>query len=202
MPGRGGQATRDESRAQRREALLDTALRAIARHGPDASMREIAAEAGVTKPILYRHFGDQAGLAAALAERFAQMLRDEIPRRPAADPRVQTRRLLDAAARTAETHPHFYEYLTRQFGFGRSEADSNRNVAPLVGALRPLLAARGRDAALAEPWAHAAVGMVDRSLRWWVRSRKMSRKRFVDALDTLLWEGLGGSAEMPERRGR
>ena len=32
-------------------------------------MNVIAAEAGITKPILYRHFGDKGGLYRALAER-------------------------------------------------------------------------------------------------------------------------------------
>ena len=32
-------------------------------------MQEMAAEAGITKPILYRHFGDKAGLFRALALR-------------------------------------------------------------------------------------------------------------------------------------
>ena len=37
-------------------------------------MDEIAAEAGITKPILYSHFGDKAGLVQALAERVARRL--------------------------------------------------------------------------------------------------------------------------------
>src|SRR6266508_3048551 len=46
------------SREERREELLDAAERAIRRIGPQASMEELAAEAGITKPILYSHFGD------------------------------------------------------------------------------------------------------------------------------------------------
>ncbi|MEV0347471.1 TetR/AcrR family transcriptional regulator [Nonomuraea sp. NPDC050680] len=53
----------------RRRALLDAADRVILREGPEASMAAIAAEAGITKPILYRHFGDKSGLYEALADR-------------------------------------------------------------------------------------------------------------------------------------
>ncbi|MEV1243105.1 TetR/AcrR family transcriptional regulator [Nonomuraea sp. NPDC050022] len=53
----------------RRKALLDAADRVILREGPEASMAAIAAEAGITKPILYRHFGDKSGLYEALADR-------------------------------------------------------------------------------------------------------------------------------------
>src|SRR5512135_2304476 len=58
----------------RRRQLLAAADRVVRRRGPDASMDEIAAEAGVTKPILYRHFGDKDGLYAALTERYLRML--------------------------------------------------------------------------------------------------------------------------------
>ena len=51
-----------------REQLLAAAERAIARYGPDLTMDEIAAEATVTKPILYRTIGDRAALVTALSE--------------------------------------------------------------------------------------------------------------------------------------
>ena len=37
-------------------------------------MNAIAAEAGITKPILYRHFGDKGGLYRALANRHTDAL--------------------------------------------------------------------------------------------------------------------------------
>ena len=54
----------------RRAELADAAIRAIRAIGADASMADIAAEAGISKPVLYHHFGDKAGLAAAIADRF------------------------------------------------------------------------------------------------------------------------------------
>src|ERR671939_42161 len=59
---------------QRRQELLDAADRVIMRDGPEASMNAIAAEAGITKPILYRHFGDKGGLYRALAVRHTDAL--------------------------------------------------------------------------------------------------------------------------------
>src|SRR5438067_6342894 len=53
----------------RRAQLLEAADRVIRRDGSAASMNHIAAEAGITKPILYRHFGDKGGLYRALAAR-------------------------------------------------------------------------------------------------------------------------------------
>ena len=54
--------------------LLEAADRVVLRDGPGASMNAIAAEAGITKPILYRHFGDKGGLYRALAVRHTDAL--------------------------------------------------------------------------------------------------------------------------------
>src|SRR3954463_9018501 len=69
---------RTARRAARRTELLEAAVRAIRRDGPGVSMDVIAAEAGVTKPIIYRHFGDRIGLATALADQFGAALVAEL----------------------------------------------------------------------------------------------------------------------------
>ena len=56
--------------AERREQLLDTTLAIVARQGFHAvSIEAVAREAGITRPIVYGHFGDLGGLLAALVER-------------------------------------------------------------------------------------------------------------------------------------
>src|SRR3954451_14982775 len=51
-----------------RRALLDTALEAIAEHGPVAiSLRELARRAGVSHAAPTHHFRDKTGLLTALA---------------------------------------------------------------------------------------------------------------------------------------
>lgn len=56
--------------AQRREQLLDTAARLFAIHGyAGATTAEIAKAAGVTEPIIYRHFESKRDLFIALIER-------------------------------------------------------------------------------------------------------------------------------------
>src|SRR3954471_15195336 len=67
-------ADRAARREKRRTELLDAAVTAIRREGSTVSMEVIAAEAGVTKPIVYKHFGDRSGLAAAIGERFGSEL--------------------------------------------------------------------------------------------------------------------------------
>src|SRR5512147_2238562 len=65
--GRRAPAT-EARRGEQRLRLLQAAQRAIHRDGAQVSMEDIAAEAGITKPIVYRHFGDRRGLAVALRD--------------------------------------------------------------------------------------------------------------------------------------
>lgn len=59
-----------------RQRLLDDAIAAIRLHGSSVSVENIAAHAGVSKPVIYAEFGDKAGIADALAlERAQQMER-------------------------------------------------------------------------------------------------------------------------------
>ena len=65
-------------RAEREEQLLGVAQALFAEHGFRAlSMDEIALQAGVTKPVLYDHFGSKDGLiAACIRHAGGQLLRD------------------------------------------------------------------------------------------------------------------------------
>ena len=64
-------ATRMQA-GQRREQLLDATKAIVARRGFHAvSIEAVAREAGITRPIVYGHFRDLAGLLEALVEREA-----------------------------------------------------------------------------------------------------------------------------------
>ena len=60
-------------REERRSQLLDAAVDAIREHGAGVTMEQLRA-GGVTKPILYRHFGDRDGLVSSIARVFAVRL--------------------------------------------------------------------------------------------------------------------------------
>jgi AcrR family transcriptional regulator len=62
-------------RAERREQILAAATRAFARSGFAAtSLDDIAAEAGITRVILYRHFDSKTDLYQAVLDRFCGVL--------------------------------------------------------------------------------------------------------------------------------
>jgi AcrR family transcriptional regulator len=66
-PKRGRPRLTEEQRAEQRSKLLAGAMDAIRRHGPEVSVDDISREVGISKPVLYGHFGDKLGLADAIA---------------------------------------------------------------------------------------------------------------------------------------
>jgi AcrR family transcriptional regulator len=62
-------------RAQRREQILAAATRTFARNGFTATgLDDIAAEAGITRVLLYRHFDSKTDLYQAVLDRFCAVL--------------------------------------------------------------------------------------------------------------------------------
>lgn len=67
------------ARAERREQILDAATRAFARTGfTGTGLDAIAAEAGVTHVILYRHFDSKSELYRAVLDRACTQLADSV----------------------------------------------------------------------------------------------------------------------------
>ena len=66
-------------RAERREQILGAATRAFARAGFTAtSLDDIAAEAGITRVILYRHFESKADMYRAVLDRACTRLAETV----------------------------------------------------------------------------------------------------------------------------
>jgi AcrR family transcriptional regulator len=71
----------------RRQAVLDTACRAFMRSSyRGATTAEIAREAGISEPILYRHFGSKRDLYLACLEEAWRSFREEAEQAMAEDP--------------------------------------------------------------------------------------------------------------------
>jgi AcrR family transcriptional regulator len=187
--------SRESERARRREELLDAADRVIRRSGPEVPMDEIAAEAGITKPILYRHFGDKDGLYEALAERYVQELAQAI--RPVAQTDNARNRLaagIDAYLSYIEREPERYRFLlgaVERPGTSSLVAEFRRGqVADCAGAAVENLRRAGFDPEIGELWAHCVSGMVRSAGIWWLETRSLSREQLAEHLTALLWEGV------------
>lgn len=180
---------------ERRQAFLDAALIAIRRDGAKVSMETIARQAGVTKPILYRHFGDRDGLLQALGEHLAGQVLQEVTaalERAGDDPKAMLRTAIAAYVALIDEDPEVYRFVTEQPTPGSTltglAAEVARAIAVVIG---EELRARNLDSGPADPWAFGIVGMVHLAGDWWVQTRTLPRDRLVTYLVDLLWDGIG-----------
>lgn len=191
---------RRDSAERRRRELLEAADRVVLRDGPGASMNAIAAEAGITKPILYRHFGDRDGLIQAIAERFSADLLTTVTAPLSAD--VDAKALLRS---TVDSYVSFIERETNLYRFMVQHPPERSGTVPGMSGLVDLIARRvaqvagerlraaGRDSGAAVPWAYGIIGLVHQAGDWWVDDRTMSRDTLITYLVNLLWDGLGAA---------
>ncbi len=196
---------------RRRRELLEAADRVVLRDGPEASMNAIAAEAGITKPILYRHFGDKSGLYRALAKRHTDALLETL--RTALDSpgsrRDRVEATLDAYLSAIEARPQVYRFLMhpteREASEGERGFDAVRHSAPLLRRLgeelAQLIAERldlgPQSALLARVWGHGIVGMMYAAGDWWLGDQPCTREQLVGDLADMLWGRLAVAEDLP-----
>lgn len=170
-------------------------------------MDELAAEAGITKPILYSHFGDKAGLAGALAVRVAAELNQAIATSlgQVRHPREVVRSTIDAFCTFIEKQNALYQFLVKAAMAYPDKRSRSKLIAgfadQISGALGDALRQAGSDARAADPWAYAIVGMTLSAGEWWLDYQTMSKDDLVSYLTQLLWSGLDGAglARLAER---
>jgi AcrR family transcriptional regulator len=105
--------TRRLPRAQRREQILKAATRAFARGGfADTGLDAIAAEAGVTPVILYRHFASKADLYREVIESGHLRLREATGGDDFDDASIPA--LVRAAAADPDAFRLLYRYAARE----------------------------------------------------------------------------------------
>ena len=148
-------------------------------------MEEIAAEAGVTKPIVYRTVGDKAAIGLALAEYLSLRVQAVGSEATASehDPQMQ----FMAAVRA------LFEYLAEEqalFLFveqGWGSADGSHTALLIERAAQPFIDgfARSAEGAAYTPeavrtWAYATVGSLRTVANMWVRDRYCDIDELVD----------------------
>jgi AcrR family transcriptional regulator len=196
-PGDGdGRSTRwSDHREARRTELVAAAVAAIDRHGPSASIAEIAESAGVSKPVLYRYFADKDDLYRAVGQWGADQvtaalvptLLDEGPMRD------RVYRACDEYLALLAEHPQVFLLLIEHRSTDDPLADGKEQIATnLAKLMGDTLRRLGVDAAGAEPWAHGVVGMGLAVGEWWLRRDIMSREAASDYLAAFLWNAFSG----------
>ena len=188
------------NRSERRAVLVQAAMQAIRQHGPDVAMEDIATAAGVSKPILYRHFQDKGDLYMAVSETATQRLRAALLSGldTDGDPRELLRLLIETYLTFIEEEPELYRFVVRRsFADQPVRRDPVMTNAELIsGVLTTIFEDRlrslGMDPGGAETWAHAGVGMVQSAGDWWLKHRTLPRERLRDYLLMMAWGALDG----------
>jgi AcrR family transcriptional regulator len=121
------QPVRRMARAERREQILDAATRAFARRGFAATgLDDVAAEAGVTHVILYRHFASKSDLYRAVLDRASVQLADTVGIDAFDEGTI--RLLLDAAAADPDGFRLLFRHAAREPEF-RDVIDTLRSTS-------------------------------------------------------------------------
>ncbi|NYH54642.1 MULTISPECIES: TetR/AcrR family transcriptional regulator [Nocardiopsis] len=197
-PARGGRGGRGRD-PERRRAILDAADRVIQRDGPDASMLAIAAEAGISKPILYRHFGDKGGLYRALARRHVdpliERIREELHQHTGFE--VRARATVGAYLSMISQNLNLYRFLMDRATSedSRTRSDLGMMVRRLGEELADQLVAELRigDRTRSQIVAHAVVGMVQAAGEWWLEHPEVGEEEIIDDLTDAVVGAISGS---------
>lgn len=195
-----GRSTRwDDHREHRRAELVAAAVAAIDHHGPGASLADIAASAGVSKPVLYRYFADKDDLYRAVGHWGAtSVLEGLLPALLSEAPvRQRVHDAVDMYLSLIDQHPQVFVLLVEHRPDGASDplADGKELIAAaLARTLGDVLRELGADAAGAEPWAHGLVGLGLSTGEWWLQRRTLSRAAVGGYLSTFIWHAFEGIA--------
>jgi AcrR family transcriptional regulator len=188
---------------ERRQQLLDVGRHLFAERGLDGtSDEEIAARAGVSKPVVYEHFGSKEGLYAVVVDREMDRFLTMANQLLAGE---DTRAKFEAAAigllRYIDENTDGFRILVRDShpasgagNFGSLISDIASQVEYILG---DFFRARGYDPKLAPMYAQMLVGMVAVTGQWWLDARKPKVEVVAAHLINLAWNGLSQLDKSP-----
>lgn len=186
-------------RAVRERQILDAALAVFAERGyQNASMDVVAERVGVTKPVVYTHFGSKEGLLlACLTQVRAELLaHTSAAAATTADPEEQLRRATSAFFLHVERRPVWTllsaESVVASEALETIRAQQTDFVATLLAAGSPSTSARRRTG-----WAHVIVGACERLAIWRGNDPAVSAEQATEYLMDLVWTGMGAAASAP-----
>src|SRR5213592_2429300 len=197
---------------ERRAQLIDIGRKLFAEKGFDATtVEEIAAKAGVSKPVVYEHFGGKEGLYAVVVDREMSSLLDAIT--GALTSSGHPRELLEQAAFAlldyVETSSDGFRILVRDSPVAQSTGSFASLISDAASQVEHILAhefrTRGLDPKTAPLYAQMLVGMVALTGQHWLDHRKLKKPDVAAHLVNLAWNGLSGLERKPsltERPGR
>ncbi|HEX5147365.1 MAG TPA: TetR/AcrR family transcriptional regulator [Conexibacter sp.] len=187
--------------SERRLLILDAALRMFATHGYDgAAMDEIAAEAGISKAVVYDHVASKRELYTQLLDAIRGEIEqtvEEALRAPGVEGEARVRAAAEAIYRYVEERPDASRLLVLELQ-GASVSTIGRELEERIGA--HLTRTLGGDAALydghrerglqlvilAELLKSATLGLI----AWWYRHPAAPRGDLVERTVEVAWSAI------------
>jgi AcrR family transcriptional regulator len=192
---------------ERREQLIVIGRKLFADRGFEATtVEEIASRAGVSKPVVYEHFGGKEGLYAVVVDREIRSLLDAIT--GALTTGAHARVLLEQAALALldyiENSTDGFRILVRDSPTGQATGSFASLISDVASQVEHMLAAEFKrqklDPKAAPIYAQMLVGMVALTGQWWLDSRKFKKADVAAHLVNLAWNGLSGMEAKPTLR--
>jgi AcrR family transcriptional regulator len=193
---RDGRSTRwDPHRRERRLTIINAAIAAIERYGPEALTGQIAELAGVPRTHVYRHFEGKQALDLAVSRHVANQIGQQIRAGLAGggSAREIISGAIDQHLGWVEAHPNLYRFLAQHAyavnATGSPAVDDAK--AAFANELTGLLARYMRlfdiDTWPAERLIIGVVGMVDATAAWWLEHPEVPRTDLTGALTDQVW---------------
>jgi AcrR family transcriptional regulator len=193
-----------EHRAQTRDRYIDSAMRTIDELGPHVSMREIAADAKIPKPTLYRFFTDKSALASAIRDRIRGTVNETFMaalQRPGTTGGQFVREVLHSYLDAVLKRPNIFRFVVLTMsessgstGQPQPGSTATQNIASVLG---PLMTSLGGTATNIELDSRMIVGTVISAADWWLHNARQDAppEHFVDHVEKYIRAMLLASAE-------
>jgi AcrR family transcriptional regulator len=186
------------SKSDRRRLIEQAAAELFAERGFGATtLEQIAAAAGVTRPLLYRHFSDKKELHLALLAQHRDALLQRLAEGLGEPAPLAERipRVADAWFAYVEENPFAWSMLFRdttadpeiQDFYRRMQATARETLVALIRAEPELNVPGERVEATAEFFRSAMTGLA----LWWAEQPDVPRSQVVDVVVGAVTEGLG-----------
>lgn len=202
---RGARPPRTRMTAGARRAQLIEVSRALfAERGFEGtSVEEIAAHAGVSKPVVYEHFGGKEGVYAVVVDREMRQLLERVTAALQSEghPRTVLERAALALLDYIEESTEGFRILVRDSPVAQSTGTFASLISDAAGQVEHILAqeftSRGYDDDMAPMYAQMLVGMVALTGQWWLDARSPDKSVVAAHLVNLAWNGLTSLEENP-----
>lgn len=190
--------------AQRRAQLLEVSRGLFAEKGFDmTSVEEIAARAGVSKPVVYEHFGGKEGVYAVVVDREVTALTDALTVALTAGghPKALVERTALVLLTYIEENTDGFRILVRDSPVAQATGTFSSLIGDVATEVEHLLAdqfrKQGLDPKTAPIYSRMLVGMVALTGQHWLEERSPGKADVAAHLVNLAWNGLKGLERRP-----